>query len=282
MFHSMTISQKTILMLVLTAGLGLSQPSFSEPKLQLTGELIQGAMIRGKVAPGVVVKVLDREVFVDPDGEFVFGLGRDAPEELVVTTINAQGAPVKHAFTVKQRQYNVQRIEGVEQKYVEPPEEVLERIKQENAEVWQARQTQREAKEFAGGFILPAAGPITGVYGSQRVFNGVPKRPHFGLDIAGPVGETVRAPAPGVVTLAHDDMYYSGGTLLVDHGQGISSTFIHLSKMLVKEGDRVEQGQPIAEIGATGRVTGPHLDWRVNWFDERLDPALLLPPRTTP
>ncbi len=267
------------LFVVFILGITHATYSLAETKLELAGELIQGALVHGRVSPGVAVEVLGRDVFVNPQGEFVFGLGRDMPAELVVTTINSNGEAEKHTFAVKQREYNIQRIEGVEQKYVEPPEEVLERIKRENASVWRARQTLREEKDFAGGFIWPAKGPVTGVYGSQRVYNGVPKRPHFGLDIAGPIGEKVMAPAPGVVTLVNDDMYYSGGTLLVDHGQGISSTFIHLSKIHVKEGERVERGQLIAEIGASGRVTGPHLDWRVNWFDERLDPALLLPPK---
>lgn len=255
------------------------KPSYAESNLELMDDLIQGALVQGRVSPGMSVKVLDRELFIDSQGGFVFGLGRDTPSELTVTTVSANGEETTHTFSVKQREYKTQRVDGVEQKYVEPPAEVLERIKRENASVWQARQTQRVAKDFAQGFIWPAKGPVTGVYGSQRIFNGVPKRPHFGLDIAGPVGEKVAAPAAGVVTLVNNDMYYSGGTLILDHGQGVSSTFIHLSKLHVKEGEAVEQGQLIAEIGATGRVTGPHLDWRINWFDERLDPALLLPPR---
>lgn len=274
-----TFYRLTLLLTIFVCEFAVTKTSYADANLELMGELIQGALVQGRVSPGVSVKVLDREPVVDSQGGFVFGLGRDAPGELIVTTVSANGDVTKHTFPVKQREYKTQRIEGVEQKYVEPPAEVLERIKQENASVWRARQTQREAKDFAEGFIWPAKGPVTGVYGSQRIFNGVPKRPHFGLDIAGPVGEKVRAPAAGVVTLVNNDMYYSGGTLILDHGQGVSSTFIHLSKIHVKEGDTIEQGQLIAEIGATGRVTGPHLDWRINWFDERLDPALLLPPQ---
>lgn len=280
LFPSSIFSRLALFSAIFICGLAVTKPSYAESNLELMGELIQGALVQGRVSPGVSVKVLDREPFIDSQGGFVFGLGRDAPGELTITLVGAGGEATTRTFTVKQREYKTQRIEGVEQKYVEPPAEVLERIKQENASVWQARQTQREAKDFAQGFIWPAEGPVTGVYGSQRIFNGVPKRPHFGLDIAGPVGEKVRAPAAGVVTLVNNDMYYSGGTLILDHGQGVSSTFIHLSKIHVKEGDAIEQGQLIAEIGATGRVTGPHLDWRINWFDERLDPALLLPPRT--
>ena len=126
------------------------------------------------------------------------------------------------------------------------------------------------------GFVWPLEGTITGVYGSQRIYNGVPKSPHYGIDIAAPQGELVRAPAPGVVTLVHPDMYYSGGTLIVDHGHGLSSTFIHLSESLVEIGQRVEAGEVIAKVGSTGRSTGPHLDWRMNWFDVRIDPRLVL------
>ena len=136
--------------------------------------------------------------------------------------------------------------------------------------------------DFLDGFIWPSQGPISGVYGSQRILNGKPRRPHFGVDVAGPVGTPVVAPAGGVVTLAHPDMYFSGGTLVIDHGHGLSSAFLHLSRILVKEGQRVEQGEPIAEIGATGRVTGAHLDWRMNWFEQRIDPQLLAGPMPAP
>ena len=246
-------------------------------KLETEENLVQGGLVHGQVLPGYSVSVLGHKPIVDATGKFVFGLGRDTPEEIVLVVTGRDHRTTEHKLTVKQRQYAIQKIEGVEDKYVEPPSEVLARIRSENILVAKARQTLRQENQFASGFILPASGPITGVYGSQRIFNGVPKRPHFGLDIAGPVGTKVVAPAAGKVSLAHNDMYYSGGTLIVDHGQGVSSTFIHLSKILVAQGDDVQQGQLIAEIGATGRVTGPHLDWRVNWFDQRLDPALLLP-----
>ena len=270
------IASKIISVLGLVAG-SLTLPVMSAPDLEISEPLIQGSLVYGRVAPGTAIRVLGNTPVIDASGEFVFGLGRDTPAHIVVFTTDRENQTSEINFNVIQRQYDIQRIDGVEQKYVEPPADVLERIRSENTMVAKARQTLRRQKDFVGGFILPAKGPITGVYGSQRVFNGVPKRPHFGLDIAGLIGTQVVAPAAGLVTLAHNDMYYSGGTLIVDHGQGVSSTFIHLSKIVVAEGDVVKQGQLIAEIGATGRVTGPHLDWRVNWFDQRLDPALLLP-----
>jgi len=188
------------------------------------------------------------------------------------------GKDVKsYSYPVAQREYKVQRVNGVPQRTVtQPSAEVLERIRNEGHLVRQARADNDPREDFLQGFIKPLEGPITGVYGSQRVYNGVPKNPHYGLDIARPTGTVVVAPAPGIVKLVHADMYYSGGTLVLDHGYGLTSSFIHLSGALVKEGQRVEAGEPIAKVGSSGRATGPHLDWRVNWFSVRLDPALVL------
>ena len=243
----------------------------------VSGEWIQGGLLRGTIEPDSKVVIFERDVYVSSKGGFVFGLGRDAPENVILTVIR-DGRRQQFDYPVKQREYKTQKIEGVAQKYVAPPPEVSERIRRDSAQVREARQVFTEDLAIEDGFTWPLNGRITGVYGSQRIFNGVPKRPHFGLDIAGPVGAPVVAPAGGTVTLTHDDMYYSGGTLIINHGQGLSSTFIHLSKILVEHGERIVPGQLIAEVGATGRVTGPHLDWRINWFDQRLDPQLLLPP----
>lgn len=256
--------------------LGTSTFAYAQAPI-IEGEWIQGNLLKGRTSPHNKIWIFDQQAVVSSGGEFVFGLGRDAPETVTLSVENTAGEREHFQYTVKQRLYPTQKIEGVEQKYVAPPPAVSQRIKDEAAQVWRARQKQLPTAYFAQGFSWPLIGPITGVYGSQRVFNGVPKRPHYGLDIAGAVGAEVVAPAPGVVTLAHKDMYYSGGTLIMDHGQGVSSTFIHLSKLLVKEGDYVNTGEPVAQVGATGRVTGPHLDWRINWFDQRLDPRLLLP-----
>ncbi|MBT1451963.1 M23 family metallopeptidase [Glaciecola sp. XM2] len=241
----------------------------------LKGELTQGSLIRANISPGAQVWLNGNQIAVSPTGEFVFGFGRDAALE---HTLEWQLNDTKQSMpiTLKAREYDIQRIEGVAQKYVSPPEAVLARIRQDNREIANARATQSQLKDFLDTFIMPAQGRISGVYGSQRYFNGEPRRPHFGLDVANQVGTPVVAPVGGVISLAHDDMYYSGGTLIMDHGFGVSSTFIHLSKIHVETGQRVEQGDVIGEIGATGRVTGPHLDWRINWYKERLDPALLL------
>ncbi|MDF1831353.1 MAG: M23 family metallopeptidase [Porticoccaceae bacterium] len=244
--------------------------------LEFQGAWQQGAMLVGRTTPGNTVIFQDRAVSLTSQGYFVIGLGRDVKGPVVVDVRDGNERQ-QYSYLVVQREYNVQRVDGVPQRTVTPPsDEVLKRIRHEGRLVRQARAGNDPREDFLQGFIKPLDGPITGVYGSQRVYNGVPKNPHYGLDIARPTGTVVVAPAPGIVKLVHDDMYYSGGTLVLDHGYGLSSSFIHLSGALVKEGQRVEAGDPIAKVGATGRATGPHLDWRVNWFNVRLDPALVL------
>jgi len=245
--------------------------------LELTGALSQGSMLVGHVEPGSKVELMARQIRVKEDGLFVFGLGRNAPSEITLVVQDAQGGDKQtHVFSIVQREYREQRINGVPQKTVTPPPEVLDRIRQESRLVKQARSGDGRYQDFMAGFYPPLDGPITGVYGSRRVYNGKPGNPHYGLDIAAPTGTDVFAPAPGVVKLIHADMFYSGGTLIIDHGHGISSTFIHLSEVVVEVGQRVAAGDLIARVGATGRATGPHLDWRINWFNVRLDPQLVL------
>ncbi|MGJ8686947.1 MAG: M23 family metallopeptidase [Spongiibacteraceae bacterium] len=242
------------------------------------GPRVQGGLMWGQVAPGDSVRLGGKAVSIAADGSFVFGVGRDAAARQLIEFCDAIGKCVEQELLIEQREYRVQRVNGVPQKTVTPPTEVLQRIREEGAMVRRARSQSLDRRDYKKTLNWPLLGPITGVFGSQRVYNGTPGRPHYGVDVAGPVGAIVRAPLPGVVTLVHRDMFYSGGTLIVDHGQGVSSTFIHLSKVLVTVGQELEQGQVMAEVGATGRATGPHLDWRMNWFSERLDPALLLGP----
>lgn len=237
---------------------------------------IQGGLIIGTVEPSHRLYFFEREVRITENGNFVFGLGRDVKPEVQLTEIMPNGETIKHTFTVEQRTYNEQKITGVPKKTVNVPESALPRIRKEVRAAKKARKVDSDLQSFLQKFIWPAQGIISGVYGSRRYYNGVPKRPHFGVDIAAPQGSAVIAPASGVITLVHENMYFSGGTVIMDHGHGISSTFIHLHKAHVKVGDAVKQGQLIAEIGSTGRSTGPHLDWRMNWFDQRLDPQLLM------
>ncbi|MDN4503329.1 M23 family metallopeptidase [Alteromonadaceae bacterium BrNp21-10] len=245
--------------------------------VELTGQLTQGSMIVGKTQPGTQVFLDDKPLKVSPEGNFVFGFGRDAELLHQLKWQEPNQTIQQQNIVLTQREYDVQRIEGLPPKMVTPDPAVTARIREDNRKVGAARKIDDDRNDFAMPFIWAAKGRISGVYGSQRVLNGQPKRPHFGVDVAGAIGTPVVAPADGIVTLWEPDMYYSGGTMLIDHGHGISSSFLHLSKSHVKQGQKVKQGELVAEIGNTGRVTGPHLDWRINWFKERLDPALLLP-----
>jgi len=183
---------------------------------------------------------------------------------------------------VAAREYRLQEITGVPQQTVTPSEEHLERIRAERAKVRTAK-AQRLAlddgfRAVRDGFAWPVTGRISGVYGSQRIYNGTPGTPHYGVDVARPAGTPVTAPAAGRVTLAEPDLFYSGGTVILDHGYGLSSSFLHLSEVSVSVGDQLAPGDLIGAIGATGRATGPHLDWRMSWFNQRIDPQLLVPP----
>ncbi|WP_049722065.1 M23 family metallopeptidase [Gilvimarinus polysaccharolyticus] len=255
--------------------------SSSSNVIELNGAWQQGAVLRGHVPVDSELQLNGSPVTVGKGGEFVFGLGRDAADSAQLTLTLASGETLTSSYTVTPREYQVQRITGVPQKTVTPSAAQQARSSKEAAKVWQARQLRGSATDFMQDFKWPLIGPITGVYGSQRVYNGEPRRPHYGVDIAAPTGTPVLAPAAGEVSLAEPDLFYSGGTLIIDHGHGLSSTFIHLSKITVKVGQRVEQGDLIAEVGATGRATGPHLDWRMNWLDQRVDPATLVGPMPT-
>lgn len=255
------------------------QPVLKEMEsLTLYGHSVQGGLITGQSSKPLQAITIDGvKVPVHPSQQlFVFGFGRDAKPSSELSVTFADGQQQTVSLDVKQREYKIDRVNGVAQKYVSPPASVSKRTKQEAADVYAARQKMSFRTDFLDSVLRPAKGRISGVYGSQRVFNGVPKRPHFGLDIAGPTGTPVVAPWAGKVVFSNPDLYYSGGTLIIDHGLGITSTYIHLSKLDVAEGEVIQKGQKIAEIGATGRVTGPHLDWRLNWFNRRLDPQLVL------
>jgi murein DD-endopeptidase MepM/ murein hydrolase activator NlpD len=249
--------------------------------LTLEGPSQQGGLLAGQVPPGSEVTALGHRVPVDEAGRFVLGLGRDAPAEVVVRVARPTGEDDVHTIAVTPRDYEVQRIDGLPSNQVTPDAQTLARIRRDNAAVAAARAKRLPERYFDSGWIWPVTGPISGVYGSQRVLNGQPRQPHYGIDIARPTGTPVVAPADGVVTLAAPDLFFSGGTMIIDHGQGLSSSFLHLATMHVAVGDQVAQGEVIAEVGATGRVTGAHLDWRMNWFDQRIDPSLLVPPMPT-
>jgi murein DD-endopeptidase MepM/ murein hydrolase activator NlpD len=215
-------------------------------------------------------------VKVTKEGFFVFGLGRDRKYDVVIN-IEKNGEKEKIVKKVLKRKYNIQRIDGLDEKKVTPPEEVYERIKKENKLIGLARAVNSDLIFFKNKFALPIENSIiTGVYGSQRILNGKPKWPHYGLDFAAEEGTEIKAMLDGVVTLTEPDLYYTGGTLIFDHGHGVSTLYMHMEKLFVKKGQKVKQGEIIGTVGSTGRATGAHLDVRLNWFDVRLDPAIVL------
>ena len=244
--------------------------------VEFQGKFIQGHFIIGKIESGTKVLIDKKEVRVTNDGFFAFGISRDRKYDIVIT-LNKDGNKQKIVKKVQKRKYNIQRIDGLEEEKVTPPEEVYERIKKENKLIAKARAVNSDLDFFRNKFIIPVDDAIiTGVYGSQRILNGKPKWPHYGLDFAQKEGTPVKAMLNGIVTLAEPDLYYTGGTLIFDHGHGISTLYMHMQKILVDKGQKVKQGDIIGTVGSTGRATGPHLDIRLNWFDTRLDPATAL------
>ena len=240
------------------------------------GKFIQGSFILGKTEPDSEIFIDKKKVKITPDGYFVFGLGRDRKYDVVIT-LNKDANEQKIVKKVQKRKYNIQRIDGLEEKKVTPPEEVYERIKRENKWIGEARAADSNWTFFTKKFIIPVENAIiSGVYGSQRILNGKPKWPHYGLDFAANEGTKIKAMQDGTVTLAEPDLFYTGGTLIFDHGHGISTLYMHMQKILVKKGQKVKQGDVIGTVGATGRATGAHLDVRLNWFQTRLDPATVL------
>jgi len=236
------------------------------------GKFIQGSFILGKTIPGSEVFIDKKKVKVTYDGYFAFGLSRDRKNDVAITINNTK--IIKKVF---KRKYKIQRIDGLEEKKVTPPEEVYERIKRENKWIGEARAINSDLIHFKENFINPLENAIiTGVYGSQRILNGKPKWPHYGIDFAADKGTKIKAMLGGIVTMAEPDLFYTGGTLIFDHGHGISTLYMHMEKILVKKGQKVKQGDIIGTVGSTGRSTGAHLDVRLNWFNVRLDPATVL------
>ena len=243
--------------------------------IEFKGKFIQGHYIIGITDPSANIMVDKKKVRVSDDGYFVFGIDRDRKFDLVITKIK-NGKKEKIIKKVLKRKYNIQRIDGLEESKVTPPESVYKRIKEENNKIGKARAIDSNLSFFKKRFIMPVEGIISGVYGSQRVLNGKPKWPHYGIDIAAKQGTMIKSSGPGVVTMAEDDLYYTGGTVIMDHGHGISTIYSHLETVYVAVGDRINQGDIIGTVGSTGRSTGPHLDFRINWFQTRLDPMSLI------
>ena len=243
--------------------------------IEFKGKFIQGHYIIGITDPSANIMVDKKKVRVSDDGYFVFGIDRDRKFDLVITKIK-NGKKEKIIKKVLKRKYNIQRIDGLEESKVTPPESVYKRIKEENNKIGKARAINSDLPFFKDQFIMPVEGIISGVYGSQRILNGKPRWPHYGIDIAAKKGTMIKSSGSGTVTMAEDDLYYTGGTIIMDHGHGISTIYSHLETVLVSVGDKINQGDIIGTVGSTGRSTGPHLDFRVNWFQTRLDPMSVI------
>ena len=244
--------------------------------IEFEGKFIQGHFIIGKTEPESLIWIDKKKVKVTKDGYFAFGIGRDRNYDVTITKkLNKQTEKI--VKKIQKRKYNIQKIDGLPEKKVTPPKELYDRIKRENRIIVNARKIDSDLTFFKKKFISPLENSIiTGVYGSQRILNGKPKWPHYGIDIAAKKGTMIKSSGSGTVTMAEDDLYYTGGTIIMDHGHGISTIYSHLENVLVSVGDKINQGDIIGTVGSTGRSTGPHLDFRINWFQTRLDPMSVL------
>jgi murein DD-endopeptidase MepM/ murein hydrolase activator NlpD len=280
------ICVRFLVLLGLGLGLGLGATAFGaetqEPRFRLQGELIEGGLIHGSTEADAVVRLDGKAIRVSEDGLFLLGFGRKAAASALLEFAFADGEQQRRQLKIADREYDTQRIDGLPGKMVTPSAEDYARIKADQALINKARARDTRETNFTSGFQWPAVGIISGVYGSQRILNGKPKQPHYGVDVAAPTGTPVYAPADGIVSLVHDDMYYTGGTIMIDHGHGLASAFLHLSKVHVVDGQKLKSGELIAEIGATGRATGPHLDWRMNLFGTHVDARFLVGPMPAP
>ena len=262
--------RNTILLLLI---IFISSKAFA---IDFEGKFRQGHFIIGKTEPKSKIWIDKKPVKVSSDGFFVFGIDRDRKYDVVITKMN-EGKKEKIVKKIQKREYKIQRIDGLPEKKVTPPKEVYDRIKKENKIISDARSINSNLTFFKNKFIPPLdKAIITGVYGSQRILNGKPKWPHYGIDFAAKEGTKIKAMLDGTATMVEPDLFYTGGTLIFDHGHGISTLYMHMQKIYVKKGQNVKQGEIIGTVGSTGRSTGAHLDIRLNWFGTRLDPMTVL------
>ncbi|NVJ99223.1 MAG: M23 family metallopeptidase [Alphaproteobacteria bacterium] len=261
---------------IVIACLGAFLLSSMASTVDLKGDIAQGGLVWGKVSPGSEITLDGVSVKVGSEGHFVFGFGRDAQPTAALVVLHRDGSTEKRTLKIASRTFDIERVDGLPPKTVTPPMEWRERRKKETGKVREARSHLADNMHWSRGFIKPAEGRFSGFYGSQRILNGKPRSPHYGLDIAGPTGTPIYAPAGGVIRLAVPDFLLEGGIVIIDHGFGVTSTLFHMNSVDVEEGTWVHQGDQIGTIGATGRASGPHVDWRVNWQNVRLDPLLLI------
>lgn len=256
--------------------LALPLPVHALDTVSFEGHFIQGGLVVGQTLPGSIIKHGERQVRVSNNGTFILGFDRDAKPNDQISVEHPGKAAFLYPITIKKQTYKTTRIDGLPGRKVTPKEEDLKRIRADNAKIGAVRKLDTDTANFLSGFIWPVKGRISGVFGSQRILNGKPRRPHNGIDIAAKKGTPVIASADGTIALVHEDMFFSGKTVMIDHGHGLSSVYIHMDKITVKDGARVRQGDQIGTIGMTGRATGPHLHWGVTLFKVPLDPKIIV------
>ena len=232
-----------------------------------------GELIVGQTDPGATIRLGGKPVAISRDGHFAFGFPYNQKTLSVLEVRLPNGTTERHEITPALREYEIQRISGLPENFVTPPDEVVERITREAAEMKTARETMTDESWFAEGFDWPVHGIVSSLFGSQRILNGQPRAPHLAVDIAAPEGTPIHAAAKGIVSFT-GDTYFDGLFTILDHGQGVSTCYAHQSKIGVSKGDVIARGQLIGEVGKTGRVTGPNLHWGMNWFQVGLDPSL--------
>ncbi|HEX9703424.1 MAG TPA: M23 family metallopeptidase [Rhodospirillales bacterium] len=272
------MTARAILVAVFLVGGGLIAAAAAADTLRLDGPLTQGGLVVGHAEPGARVALDGNAVKVSADGVFLLGFGRDAPAKTTLRVAHPDGSVTERELAVAKRAYDVQRIDGLPERQVTPSPEDMVRIRDDNRQISQVRAASTDRPYFVSGFAWPAAGKVSGVYGSQRILNGKPRRPHNGIDVVAPLGTPVVACADGVVALVNPGMFFTGKTVMIDHGHGLTSVYVHMDDIRVRTGDRVRKGTRIGSIGMTGRATGPHLHWGVSLFNTHLDPALLAGP----
>ncbi len=255
------------------------QKVFDDPATSviLQGAFAQGGLLRGQTLPGAKAMLDGEPIPVSADGKFLLGFGRDhGASALLVVTLD-DGSVVRRAIDVADREFNIEKIDGLDQSKVSgfTPEQ-LAKIAADREKKAAARRERADEPMWATDFAWPVTGRVSGVFGSQRILNGEPQNMHGGVDVAAPAGTLIKAPAPGVVRLAEPDMYFEGGLVFIDHGQKLESAFMHMSRIDVKPGDRIEKGQVLGAVGATGRATGPHMHWSLKWADTLVDPQLVV------
>jgi murein DD-endopeptidase MepM/ murein hydrolase activator NlpD len=267
------IHRRAFMLNAVAAALIPSLAQAASSRLSLSGSQEQGGLVVVKAEPGAKASVDGKALLVSPEGLFAFGIAYDRTDSATIRVDFVDGTSETRIVSPVVRHYEVQSITGLPQKFVTPAPEELQRIKEEHVRLAVARKMDMPENWFSEPFDWPFPGIISGVYGSQRILNGTPMAPHLGVDIAAPAGTPIHAPARARVAISAP-WFLEGNFTMLDHGHGVFTEYLHQSEFRVKEGDVVARGQVIGLVGQTGRATGPHSHWGMNWFQIKLDPSL--------